>query len=108
MRVLAVCQLLGTFYTHWFQLEGLKEERLSREQGLRMEEAKVKAQLAAFKTMLKSYIGAEEARSQSFIAAMQALSVVQDPEVTRQILAMAHELLDRPLVVPQPYWDRRS
>jgi hypothetical protein len=107
MRVLAACQLLGTFYTHWSRLEELKEERLRREQDLRKEESSLEAKLAAFQATLQAQVGAEISRSQSFIAAMQAVSVAQDPAVTHQILEMAHELLARPLVIPEPAMEGR-
>ncbi len=99
---LVVCQLLVTLYDHWVGLENRKADRTLRQQELDRERAALRAQLATLRAQLSTQVGVEEARSRSFIAAMQAAAVAEDPEIARQILDLARDTLSKPMVVPRP------
>ena len=84
--------------TQWRAVEELREARLTREQDLQHDQARMNAQLVAFQQMLLAQVGIEEARARAFVAAMTAITPVSDPSSTLRILDMARDLLAPPVM----------
>jgi glutathione S-transferase len=99
-RVLAIIQLVRDLYPMWSQLETLREERARREQDLRRDRAKLKAQLTAFEWALSAQVSLEGERAKAFVTALRALGPVQDPQVAVKLLEAAGELLRHPFALP--------